>query len=362
MMFGTSRVDSAPRAPVMVSEAMRSVTASARDVADTDTTVLLLGESGTGKEVVARFIHEHSPRAAGPWVSLSCAAMPLDLLERELFGAETSGPAEGVSVVRGCFERARGGTLLLDEISELPPVLQSKLLRALETKSVLRVGGLSAVHVDVRLVSTCSRDLRSAVAAGAFRADLYYRLCVFPIVIPPLRERREDIEPLAHHFVNRVAGELGRPAPVLSAAALATLDAHHFEGNVRELRNLIERALIRCRQTVVEATDLFFDPRMEPFTPGPAGANEANWELPVDLAELERLAIKEALRRVGGNRTHAARLLGISLRTLRNKLRAWRESGVPVYAMLAEDSGALCQDRDAPVARSSQSKAGERAA
>lgn len=354
--------------PVMVSGAMRNVVACAADVAETDATVLLLGESGTGKEVVARFIHELSARVAGPWVALNCAALPADMLESELFGHE-AGAFSGATAMRpGRIEQANGGTLLLDEVSELPLGLQAKLLRVLQERQVDRVGGRAPVAVDVRIVATSNRDLRAEVVAGRFRADLYYRLCVFPIVIPPLRERREDIEALARHFVDRLSQDLGRTPPVLSASALSTLDGYGFDGNVRELRNLIERALIRCRQPVLESSDFFFDPRMPASTErakpeAPPAKPPSTWALPVDLGELERMAIQEALRRVSGNRTHAARLLGISLRTLRNKLKAWRQAGVVMEVAQEVDSASVTrQERDVKVARSSQDKAAEQAA
>lgn len=357
--------------PVMVSGAMRNVVACAADVAETDATVLLLGESGTGKEVVARFIHELSGRVAGPWVAINCAALPADMLESELFGHEAGAFAGATNMRSGRIEQANGGTLLLDEVSELPLALQAKLLRVLQERQVDRVGGSAPVSVNVRIVATSNRDLRAEVVAGRFRADLYYRLCVFPIVIPPLRDRREDIEALARHFVVRLSQDLGRTPPVLSASALSTLDGYDFDGNVRELRNLIERALIRCRQPVLESTDFFFDPRMPSNAEGaapepPAKANvqaSGTWALPIDLGELERMAIQEALRRVGGNRTHAARMLGISLRTLRNKLKAWRQAGVLMdEAQELESAPVTRHERDATVARSSQDKAAEQAA
>jgi two-component system, response regulator FlrC len=359
--------------PVMVSSSMRNVVSCAADVADTDATVLLLGESGTGKEVVARLIHELSRRSAGPWVSLSCGSLPWDRLEAELLGHE-SDPSAGTNETRiGRIEQANGGTLLLDEVSELPLPLQAKLLRVLQERQVDRVGGRQPIPVDIRVVATSNRDLRAEVVAGRFRADLYYRLCVFPIVVPPLRERREDIEALARHFVDRLSHVLGRSVPVLSASALVTLDSHSYSGNVRELRNLIERTLIRCRHSVLEPGDFFFDPSL-PLPPDSSQRQEAQqdpeeaeeqWALPIDLGELERMAIREALRRVSGNRTHAARLLGISLRTLRNKLKAWREGGV-VMELASEtevntDAGPR-HERDAKVAQSSHSKSNEQAA
>jgi two-component system response regulator FlrC len=309
-------------APIAASAAMREVLEAAEDVAATPTTVLLLGESGTGKELVARHLHARSGRP-GPWVAVNCAALPADLLESELFGHER-GAFTGASERRaGRFEQAHRGTLLLDEISELPLGLQAKLLRVLQEREVDRVGGQRPVPVDVRVVATSNRDLAEMVRAGQFRSDLYFRLDVFPIVIPPLRDRLDDLAPLAGALLAEAAAAAGRPVPALSPAALETLRRHPFPGNVRELRNLLERAVVRCRGAEVEPSHLGLSSARRAVV-APSAA-----ELPLHLATLERLAIAEALRRVGGNRTHAARLLGIGLRTLRNKLRAAREAGVP---------------------------------
>jgi two-component system response regulator FlrC len=301
---------------------MREVLAVADDVAETPTTVLLLGESGTGKEVLARYIHRRSPRAAGPWVAVNCAALPGDLLESELFGHERGAFTGAGDRRAGRFEQAHGGTLLLDEISEIPLPLQAKLLRVLQEREVDRVGGRHPVPVDVRVIAATNQDLADMVARGQFRSDLYYRLNVFPVVIPPLRTRREDLPSLSENLLAEAAAEMGRTAPRLAPDVVDLLAAHDFPGNVRELRNLLQRALVRCRGPVIgpehvrAASDL---------RTGPAAEVEIPSSLPLDLAYLERIAIREALRRVNGNRTHAARLLGIGLRTLRNKLRAWRE-------------------------------------
>jgi two-component system response regulator FlrC len=334
--------------PVAESAAMREVLLAADDVAATPTTVLLLGESGTGKELLARHLHARSGRR-GPWVAVNCAALPADLLESELFGHE-KGAFTGASERRqGRFEQAEGGTLLLDEISELPLGLQAKLLRVLQEREVDRVGGRQPVKVDVRIVATTNRDLADMVRRGEFRSDLYYRLHVFPIVLPPLRERPEDLGPLAARLVAEAAQALGRPAPAIADDALELLLRHPFPGNVRELRNALERALVRCRGPVLEPRHLEIGPprgtvaRLDPAPPGrparaaiapdaasPDGAPPSAFPagLPLDLAQLERLATAEALRRVNGNRTHAARLLGIGLRTLRTKLKLYREEGL----------------------------------
>ncbi len=214
---------------------------------------LLLGESGTGKEVFARYIHGLSPRSTGPWIAVNCAALPGELLESELFGHE-KGSFTGAADRRiGRIEQADHGTLLLDEISEMPIVLQVKLLRVLQEREVDRVGGARPIPVDVRIIATSNRDLATMVARGEFRADLYYRLSVFPIFLPPLRERREDIPALAARLTEEIALRLGRPAPMLSAEALAELLAYEFPGNVRELANVLERVLVRCHGTAVPA-------------------------------------------------------------------------------------------------------------
>jgi DNA-binding NtrC family response regulator len=364
--------------PVARSPAMREAMEAALDVAPTPTTVLLLGESGTGKELLARFLHARSGRA-GPWVAVNCAALPAELLESELFGHEKGAFTGAAERRAGRFEQAHRGTLLLDEISELPLQLQAKLLRVVQEREVDRVGGGRPVPVDVRLIATTNRDLAEMVRRGEFRSDLYYRLHVFPIVLPPLRARAEDLAPLAHVLVADAARALGRPVPLIDDAALEALAAHPFPGNVRELRNVLERALVRCRGSVIGAAQLGIGAGLhlaEAPLPGPLpasgaremkqgrptasgareigssahpepfdlaqdrlGAAESKGDgaslfttgaLPIDLSALERLAIFEALRRVSGNRTHAARLLGIGLRTLRNKLRAYREAGVEV--------------------------------
>ncbi|OFX26346.1 MAG: hypothetical protein A2V77_19650 [Anaeromyxobacter sp. RBG_16_69_14] len=349
----------ASQVPVAASPAMREVIEAARDVAPTLTTVLLLGESGTGKELLARFLHAES-RRPGPWVAVNCAALPAELLESELFGHEKGSFTGAFERRAGRFEQAQRGTLLLDEISELPLPLQAKLLRVVQEREVDRLGGQRPVPVDVRVIATSNLDLGEMVQRGLFRSDLYYRLNVFPIVLPPLRDRLEDLPALATALIADASRELGRPAPLLDEAALAALRVNPFRGNVRELRNMLERALVRCRGPVLGAAHLGLSvgggqaPALHalkemrppaalsldgreaptPHTPTLDGrrALALQGDLPLDLGELERLAIAEALRRVRGNRTHAARLLGIGLRTLRNKLRTYREAGVNVEA------------------------------
>jgi two-component system response regulator FlrC len=319
------------------SPAMREVMAAASDVAPTPTTVLLLGESGTGKEMVARLIHAQSGRP-GPWVAVNCAALPAELLESELFGHEKGAFTGASERHTGRFELAQRGTLLLDEISELPLPLQAKLLRVLQEREVDRVGGHRPVPLDVRVIATSNRDLSAMVQQGLFRSDLYYRLNVFPIVLPPLRDRLEDLPALTAVLVEETSRGLGRPAPRVDDAAVEALRGHPFPGNVRELRNMLERALVRCHGPVLGLAhmSLAIVPGSNPFPfPSPTSSTITATptfpgSLPIDLGELERLAIAEALRRVRGNRTHAARLLGIGLRTLRNKLRVYRGAGLEV--------------------------------
>jgi two-component system response regulator FlrC len=351
--------------PIAIGPAMREALEAALDVAPTPTTVLLLGESGTGKELIARLLHARSGRR-GPWVAVNCAALPAELLESELFGHEKGAFTGAAERRTGKFEQAHRGTLLLDEVSELPLALQAKLLRVIQEREVDRVGGARPVPVDVRIVATTNRDLAEMVKRGEFRSDLYYRLDVFPIVLPPLRARPEDLPALARALLADAARGLGRPAPDLDAAAIEALRGHAFPGNVRELRNVLERALVRCHGPVLGAGHLRIVPNanataastlLSPLFPFPLPSNATRTatatatltssststvggetfpsplpldRLPLDLSDLERVAIAEALRRVKGNRTHAARLLGIGLRTLRNKLRAYRESGVEV--------------------------------
>jgi two-component system, response regulator FlrC len=346
--------------PIALSPAMREVMEAASDVAPTPTTVLLLGESGTGKEMVARLIHAQS-RRPGPWVAVNCAALPAELLESELFGHEKGAFTGASERHTGRFELAQRGTLLLDEVSELPLPLQAKLLRVLQEREVDRVGGHRPVPLDVRVIATSNRDLAEMVQRGLFRSDLYYRLNVFPIVLPPLRERAEDLPGLTAALVAETSRGLGRPAPRVDEAALEALRSQPFHGNVRELRNMLERALVRCRGPVLGLGHLsvaivpsasacprpisiatsYAAPTRTPTsistaTPTSLATAEPTLtfpgSLPLDLGELERLAITEALRRVRGNRTHAARLLGIGLRTLRNKLRAYRGAGLDVEA------------------------------
>jgi len=309
--------------------ATRELLLLASRVARTDATVLLTGESGTGKEVFARYIHDNSARARGPFVAINCAAIPDNLLEATLFGHEKGAYTGAQGAQAGKFEQANGGTLLLDEISEMPLALQAKLLRVLQEREVERVGGKKPVALDIRVLATSNRDMAAEVAAGRFREDLFYRLNVFPIHIPPLRQRAADIVPLAEHLLAAHGGRLGRHAG-LSPAAKARIAAHDWPGNVRELENVIQRALILAPGEVVEADHLILSGSSAAATVLPSAMSmpaSPAVESPANIKDLERQHILETLAKVGGSRKKAVELLGISERTLRYKLAQYREEG-----------------------------------
>ncbi len=295
-------------------------------------TVLLYGETGTGKELMARMLHTHSPRAQGPFIELNCSAIPEQLLESELYGHERGAFTDAKRFRKGLFELADGGTLFLDEIGEMAPGLQAKLLRVLETRTFRRVGGSADITVDVRVIAATHRDLKRAVADGRFREDLYYRLNVVPVELPPLRDRREDVSMLAEHFIARFCRELGRPPARLDPAALDALAAYAWPGNVRELRNVIERVLLLEAEDTILPEHLPADLARGGARPGAPGGDRDPFPAGVvkPLAEIEKLAIEHALGVCGGNKTRAAQLLGISRQTLRTKLKE--------YA-LGDDSG-----------------------
>jgi Nif-specific regulatory protein len=307
------------------SAAMRRVLSQAERAAAGRSTVLLVGETGTGKEQVARRIHAASPRARMPFVALNCGALPEGLLESELFGHE-KGAFTGADRRRiGRFELADGGSLFLDEIGELPPAAQVKLLRVLQEHELSRVGGAETIRVNVRLIVATHRDLSAEVRAGRFREDLFFRIHVVPIRLPPLREHSEDVEPMARLFVDRIARELGRPPRAIASAALDRLRAHHWPGNVRELENLIERLLVLGDEgpiTVDEVAELLpsAPPGIPPAASSPA-ATPASGGL--SLPEQERRLLVEALERAGQNQTRAASLLKISREQLRTRMKRY---------------------------------------
>jgi transcriptional regulator with PAS, ATPase and Fis domain len=294
------------------SPAARRVLELVMRVAPSRTSVLITGESGTGKELVARMIHARSGRADKPFVAINCAALPETLLESELFGIER-GVATGVEARAGRFETAQGGTLFLDEIGDMPMSLQAKLLRVLQEREIERVGGRLRIPIDVRVLAATNTRLSERIARGEFREDLYYRLRVVEIALPPLRERREDIPKLARHFLERFAAREGRPVATLDRDAFAALLAHDFAGNIRELENLLEGGAALSRGGLIRREDLQWLPSRAAQTGvGPASGEE---ELP-DLRALEDRHIQRVLKMAGGNKSRAARLLGISRRTL----------------------------------------------
>lgn len=299
------------------SEAMRRIQKAIGLAADTDATVLILGETGTGKELVARALHEHSSRKAKPFVAVNCAAIPAELLESELFG-HVKGSFTGATADRvGAFREARDGTLFLDEIGDMPAAMQGKILRAIEERVVTLVGG-NASHFDARVIAATHRDLPSLVASGAFREDLYYRLNVVPIALPPLRERREDILLLADEFLRREARQ-GAPKR-LGHSASALLLEHSWPGNVRELRNVIARACVLVRGETIEAADLDIA-RAEGQTPSRHELLQG--DLPSAVAKLEAAMIRKALEDCGGNRAEAARRLNIHRQLLYAKIQRY---------------------------------------
>jgi two-component system response regulator FlrC len=302
---------------VAVDAAMVAVVTQIRKVAPTDATVLLLGESGTGKELLARAIHRQSKRSDGPFIAVNCGALAETLLESELFGHEKGAFTGATAVHRGRFEMADGGTLFLDEVTELKPSLQVKLLRVLQERTFERVGGTRAIEVDIRLIAASNRDLKRAMAQGQLRDDLYHRLAVFPVSLPPLRERPDDIIPIAEHLIAGLAIRLGRAGLALDDTAKHKLCGYDWPGNVRELLNVLERATILADGSVLSAADLF----------GLDGAlvSEAVSAPPPEgtLEELEKEAIRRALSATGGHRKRAAARLGIGLRTLYEKLKQY---------------------------------------
>ncbi len=292
----------------------------ARSVADSQATVLISGESGTGKELFARYIHANSIRAGGPFVAVNCAALPENLLESELFGHEKGAFTGAIARKPGKFELADGGTLLLDEISEMNLALQAKLLRVLQEGEVDRLGGKTPVPVNVRVVATTNRDLEAAVEKGDFREDLFYRLNVIPLRLPPLRERPEDIQPLAEHFIDKYSRRDNKVGIGLARETIKALNEHSWRGNVRELENVIERAVLLCRTDKIQVADLMLDikPNRPAAKPSTIVYNGQT------IKEMEQSMIEAALGHTDGNRTHAAKLLGISVRTLRNKLNEYK--------------------------------------
>jgi len=333
----------------------------AERIAGSDASVLITGESGTGKEVMARFLHDHSHRAKNRLVALNCAALPENLLESELFGHEKGSFTGAVARRIGKFEEANGGTLLLDEISEMDPRLQAKLLRAIQERVIERVGGNEQVKVDIRIIATSNRDLQAECQKGNFREDLYFRLNVFNLQLPPLRERPQDIEALAEHFLKKYAQANHLTVHELAPAAISRLQNYAWRGNVRELENTMHRAVLLAQGDTVQPEDIMLthapayipeqavmaEPvAVEPLQRPHAAISSDDVDAATLLvgrtvAEVERRLILDTLDHTLGNRTHAANILGISIRTLRNKLRQYNDEGfdVPPSALSDADDG-----------------------
>ncbi|WP_413794574.1 MULTISPECIES: sigma-54-dependent response regulator transcription factor FleR [unclassified Pseudomonas] len=333
--------------PVAIEPASAQLLELAARVARSDSTVLISGESGTGKEVLARYIHQQSRRAGEPFIAINCAAIPDNMLEATLFGHEKGSFTGAIAAQAGKFEQADGGTILLDEISEMPLGLQAKLLRVLQEREVERVGARKPISLDIRVVATTNRDLAGEVAAGRFREDLYYRLSVFPLAWRPLRERTADILPLAERLLNKHVNKMKHAAARLSAEARACLVAYPWPGNVRELDNAIQRALILQQGGLIQPEDFCLAgpvacaplPALAPAPPAPAAPppdveGESVGALGDDLRRREFQMIIDTLRAERGRRKEAAERLGISPRTLRYKLAQMRDAGMDVEAYL----------------------------
>jgi transcriptional regulator with PAS, ATPase and Fis domain len=313
---------------------MNEIMNLARTVAQSKATVLIQGESGTGKELMASLIHESSNRASKPFVAINCAAIPENLLESELFGYERGAFTGAVTPKAGKFELANGGTILLDEISEMDIRLQAKLLRVIQEGEVDRIGGRKPTQVDVRIIATTNRNLADCVREGSFREDLFYRLNVVNLTLPALRERTGDVKALAEKFIRFYAEKNGKPLSGISQEALSVLEMHTWPGNVRELETVIERAVITAQGMLIQSKDVVIERRARSETinlAGSAGGADKNpWSPGETLNDIERMVILQALGYHQGNRTHTAKALGISIRTLRNKLAEYRVLGIEV--------------------------------
>jgi DNA-binding NtrC family response regulator len=329
--------------PMVVQDpSMLNVLALADQVAGSDASILITGESGVGKEVIARYVHQKSRRAQKPFISVNCAAIPENLLESELFGHEKGAFTGAVARRIGKFEEANGGTLLLDEISEMDARLQAKLLRAIQEREIDRVGGAKPVKVDIRILATSNRDLAQAVKEGTFREDLLYRLNVVNLRLPSLRERPGDVLALAEHFVKKYSAANAVPERPLSAEARRRLVAHRWPGNVRELENAMHRAVLLAAGPEIEEGAIRL-PDGQPLAAADAHVRTAQAAVSAaetaarafvgqTVAEMEQQLILDTLEHCLGNRTHAANILGISIRTLRNKLKEYSEAGVSIPA------------------------------
>jgi DNA-binding NtrC family response regulator len=306
------------------SDKMQEVLATVERVAPSNSTVLLGGESGVGKDMIARALHQHSRRASGPFIKINCTAIPENLLESELFGYEKGAFTGAAGTKPGKFELADKGTIFLDEIGDVPGSIQVKLLRVLQDREFERLGGTKTLKVDVRVVAATNQDLRAALEEGTFREDLYYRLNVVPINIPPLRDRKEDVPYLADYFLERFARQSGKTIRGITPDAMRVLTGFHWPGNVRELENIIERGVALSAGDMLEISDIRLD--LSPTRPAPAAGDMAFLPEGVNLEQFEDGIIQEAVRRANGNKSQAARLLGISRNALRYRLT---KIGVP---------------------------------
>lgn len=322
---------------IAVDPAMKKVIALADQIAASEASILITGESGVGKEVIAKYVHAKSKRASKPFISINCAAIPENLLESELFGHEKGAFTGAVARRIGKFEEAQGGTLLLDEISEMDIRLQAKLLRALQERVIDRVGGNKPINVDIRIIATSNRNLQDEVKAKTFREDLFFRLNVVNLDIPPLRKRQSDIIALAKHFVKKYAALNGVDERPLSEPAQVAIASSAWPGNVRELENAMHRAVLLAQEDQIEAEAIRL-PDGEPMGRRASSEESASGDAMVGrtVAQVEQDLIIQTLDHCLGNRTHAANILGISIRTLRNKLKQYTEDGVAVPAPGAE--------------------------
>ena len=315
---------------IFASPVMGKVIAMADQIAPSDASVMITGESGTGKEVIARYIHKKSKRSGNTMISVNCAAIPENLLESELFGHEKGAFTGAVGRRIGKFEEADGGTILLDEISEMDMRLQSKLLRVLQEREVDRIGGNKPVKVNIRVLATSNRNMQEEVKKGTFREDLYFRLNVITLTMPSLRERQPDIKPLAEYFIEKYSKANGIPARKLSDAALAKLTAYHWPGNVRELENSMHRTILLATGNIIEPDAIMLQGMIEPAAPLTLATNNppvatSNQLVGRTVDSVEQELILDTLNYCLGNRTHAANILGISIRTLRNKLHEYEK-------------------------------------
>jgi two-component system response regulator AtoC len=329
--YALARRDARPEEPssrgrfrlVGQSPGIRQIYAVVEKVAHTPSTVLITGESGTGKELIARALHENSSRHGGPFIKINCAAIPKTLMESELFGYEKGAFTGAVGAKPGRFELAHGGTLFLDEIGEIPVEMQVKLLRVLQESEFERVGGIKTIKVDVRLVTATNRDLLQDISAGSFREDLYYRLNVVPIHIPPLRERREDIPLLLDHFLSKFNDRLKKQIGSVAADAIGRMVSYHWPGNIRELENMMERTMLFCEGPEIQVSDLPPEIGSLPAgtVPGAPGAASLKEAVRAETERVERELIQKALDETGGNVTQAARKLKISRKSLQTKMK-----------------------------------------